>query len=248
MNESTSAPQQPEQKQPISIPMAILLAGFCIMVGLLFSRRGLPQAPSISPTPSELTASLDARQVNTTDEPIIGKADAPLVMAYWSDYQCPFCKQFETTVLPSLIKTYVDTGKMKIIFKDFAFLGSDSTDAGLMSEAVWHLYPDQFLAWNEAMFASQDGENTGFGNMASIVTMMKSQFPKMDATKLAQDIATNKTAYAQHLVNDETEAQKYGITGTPGFIVGTQQIAGAEPLDYFIQVIDAEYQKAIQGK
>lgn len=230
--------------------MAILLAGFFIAVGLVVSRRGLEQAPNpaFSPTPSDTSASLDARNVNTQNEPMVGNANAPVIMAYWSDYQCPFCKQFETTVLPTLLKNYVDTGKMKIIFKDFAFLGTDSTDAGLIAEAVWHLYPDQFLKWNQAMFQAQDGENTGFGDNASIMALIKLQFPNMDTTKLAQDIAQNKTAYTQQLSDDEAEAQKYGITGTPGFIIGTQQIAGAQPLSYFTQIIDAEYAIATQGK
>ena len=249
MTDSIKTPEQPEQKQPLSVPMAILLAGFVIAVAVMFSSRGLPQtAQTPSPVPTDTAASLDARQVNTKDEPIVGNADAPLTMAYWSDYQCPFCRQFETTVLPTLLKTYVDTGKMKIIFKDFAFLGPDSTTAGLLAEAIWHLYPKDFLAWNQMMFENQGTENAGWATQDKLLSMIKAKFPDMDTQKLVQDIAQNKTAYMQHLADDETEAQKYNITGTPGFIVGTQQVAGAEPLDYFTQVIDTEYQKVTQGK
>ncbi len=247
-----STPQIPngESRQQFSIPMAILLAGFVIAVAVMFSSRGLPPSPaqSASPVPTDTPAALDARRVNTQDEPVIGKADAPLVMAYWSDYQCPFCKQFEITVLPTLLKNYVDTGKMKIIFKDFAFLGPDSTTAGLLSESIWHLYPKDFLAWNQAMFETQGAENSGWASQDNLMKIVKTKFPDMDTAKLTQDIAQNKTAYLQHLSDDETEAQKYSITGTPGFIVGSQQITGAEPLSYFAQVIDEEYQKAVQGK
>ncbi len=239
------------QKQPISLPTAILIAGFFIAVAIVVSGRNkIQQIPDTSfetsPEPSAPVRVFDARAVDTANEPVIGKADAPLVMAYWFDYQCPFCKRFEEQVLPSLIQIYVDTGKMKIVFKDFQFLGQDSVDAGLVANAVWHLYPDQYLAWNEAMFQAQDNENQGFGNMKSIFAFIKERFPNMDAAKISDDIAKNKNAYQQELIDDANEAQSYGISGTPGSIIGTQLVSGidpANPLNGFTRTIDAELVK-----
>ncbi|MBI2023890.1 thioredoxin domain-containing protein [Candidatus Giovannonibacteria bacterium] len=67
--------------------------------------------------------------VDIKNEPFIGDPNAPVTIAYWSDFQCPFCQRFEQNTLPTLVDQYVKTGKVKIVFKDFQFLGPDSQDA-----------------------------------------------------------------------------------------------------------------------
>src|SRR6185295_7298977 len=95
----------------------------------------------------------------------IGSENAKVVLAYWSDYQCPFCKAVEVggipqipiePALPEIIKQYVDAGTVRIVFKDYAFLGPDSATAALYEAAVWEAYPTRFYAWREAMFKAQD--------------------------------------------------------------------------------------------
>jgi len=99
----------------------------------------------------------------------MGDQNAPLTMVYWYDFQCPFCKKFEEETLPSLIDKYVNNSQMKIVFKDYSFLGPDSLDAALVSNAIWELYPQDYFAWQIAMTKKQDEENGGFGNMESII-------------------------------------------------------------------------------
>lgn len=121
---------------------------------------------------------VDSKDMANTGDPFIGKADAPITVAFWSDFQCPFCKAFETggvagiptaAAFPDIIKNYVDTGKVKIVFMDFTFLGSDSVTAALYSRSVWKLYPDQYFAWRTAMYTAQDQEqDVGFGDADSI--------------------------------------------------------------------------------
>ncbi len=182
------------------------------------------------------------------DDPFIGKADAPATMAYWSDYQCPFCKAVEVggvqginidASIPTLIKDYVDTGKLRIVFKDFPFLGEDSITAALYEHAVWEMYPDKFYTWRAAMFKAQDEEgDAGFGDEASIVALIKT-IPGMDASKLKALVAQKKDAYTKSAQDDYQEGASFGIQGTPGFIIGKQLIAGAEQLPTFTAAIDA---------
>ena len=72
---------------------------------------------------------VDVADVKTDGEPFIGDEKAPAVMAYFFDYQCPYCRQEELQVLPQLITDYVKSGKLRIVFKDFQFLGPDSQTA-----------------------------------------------------------------------------------------------------------------------
>jgi protein-disulfide isomerase len=91
--------------------------------------------------------------------------------------------------LPTLIKKYVDTGKLKIVFKDYPFLGNDSTTAALYEHAIWKLYPGKFYTWREAMFKAQDDEgDQGFGDEASILALTK-KIGGIDANKVKTPIA-----------------------------------------------------------
>ena len=184
-------------------------------------------------------AKVNIKDVDIKGEPFIGKEDAPVVMAYWFDYQCPFCKKFETDVLPSLVANYVDKGKLKIVFKDFQFLGPDSQTAGLAESAVWETSPQNFLKWHQAMYEKQDGENGGWGGKTDIIALTGT-IAGIDADKVSGLMDSKKSEYQKELDEDKAEGGKFGINGTPGFVIGTQSISGAEPLNVFTQVIDAE--------
>lgn len=231
-------------RSQLYLPLAIVAAGALIGLGVYY---GLSHnASSGAGAPS---AQVDIKDVKIDGNPFIGKADAPVVVAYWSDYQCPFCKAVEvggvsgisiTPALPQLIKEYVDTGKVKLVFKDYPFLGDDSTMGALYEHAIWHLYPDKFYAWREKMIKAQDEEgDTGFGDEASILELIKT-IPGLDAQKLKADVAANRAAYEASIDADRTEGTALGITGTPAFITGTTLIPGAVEFDSFKRAIDEQ--------
>jgi protein-disulfide isomerase len=226
------------------VPAAIVIAGVIIgafvMVGL--SKGGTPS------TGTQPTAKVDIKDVKTDGDPFIGKADAPVTLAYWSDYQCPFCKAVEiggvqginiTPAMPTLIKNYVDTGKVKIVYKDYPFLSDDSITAALYGRAVWALYPSKYFEWREAMFHSQDEEHGGFGDEASILALIKT-IPGMDANKVKADVAANTAAYQAKIDADRAEGTSFGVNGTPGFITGKVLIPGAVELKTFTDAIDPQ--------
>lgn len=225
------------------IPGAIIIAG--VIIGA-FVMIGLNGSPSTGTQP---TAKVDIKDVKTDGDPFIGKADAPVTLAYWSDYQCPFCKAVETggveginikAAMPTLIKDYVDTGKVKIVFKDYPFLGDDSITAALYEHSVWKLYPAKFYEWREAMFKAQDDEgDQGFGDEASILALIK-KIPGLDADKIKADVAANTAAYQAKIDADRAEGASFGIQGTPGFITGKVLIPGAVELKTFTDAIDPQ--------
>jgi protein-disulfide isomerase len=237
--------QKLEQKKDITkflTPLAILVAGFVIAGAVVYSQA--LQKNQIGDVQNQLQAGqqpaipVDIKDVITQNEPFIGKADAPVTIAYWSDYQCPFCKEFETGTLPSIIKDYVQKNNVKIVFKDFNFLGPDSNTAGLYARSVWSLYPSRFFAWREAMYNKQDAENKGFGDGQSIIALTKT-VSGIDAAKIQADVAKNTEKYQEEINADKTEGAKFGIGGTPSFIIGTNLIPGSLPYDSFKQVINA---------
>jgi protein-disulfide isomerase len=189
------------------------------------------------------------KDVQIDGAPFIGRADAPLTMAFWSDFQCPFCKAVEVggvegiplePALPTLIKEYVDTGKLRIVFKNFAFLGEDSITAGEYDQAVWELYPDKYYAWRTAMYEAQDEEgDQGFGDATSIIALTK-KIAGIDANKVKALVSQKKAEYDARIQAETQEGQKMGVQGTPGFIVGTKAIDGAQQLPAFIEAIESQ--------
>jgi protein-disulfide isomerase len=190
------------------------------------------QQPQAAPPPD-----VDAARVATAGEPFIGSPDAPVTMAYWFDYQCPFCQRLEQLVMPSLINDYVTPGKLRIVFKDYAFLGPDSQTAVLAARAVWETAPDKFYAWHKAMFEHQDQENGGWGGQADIMALTKT-IEGIDADKIAELMVSKAADYNQGIQNDGYEGSSMGVSGTPGSIVGKQLVVGAQPYGQFKAAVE----------
>lgn len=228
------------QSNNIAIPAAIVIAGALIAGAVYFSGTGGggPSAPSV-----------DIKDVSITEStPFIGDPKAPVTLAYWFDYQCPFCKAVDVGGIPQipiepsmpiLIEEYVNTGKLRIVFKDYAFLSEDSTTAALYEHATWEAYPEKFLEWHQAMFKAQDEEHGGFGNEATILDLIRT-IPGLDADKLKSLVETNQPKYLAIIEADRAEGASFGINGTPGFITGKTLIPGAESPETFKAAIDAQ--------
>ncbi|TSC62378.1 MAG: protein-disulfide isomerase [Parcubacteria group bacterium Athens0416_74] len=223
-------------------PIAIVLAG--VIIGA-FAMVGISKMGGASG--GEQASKVDIADVNIENDPYIGEKDAPVVLAYWSDFQCPYCKAVEMghpqiptdPALPVLIREYVDTGKLKIVFKDYAFLSEDSTTAAIWGRAVWDLYPTKYFAWREAMYNAQDEEHGGFGDEASIFELTKT-ITGIDANAVKTRVGTNAEAYLALIEADKAEGTSFGVQGTPGFITGKTLIPGALSPEEFKAAIEAQ--------
>lgn len=227
------------------LPIAVVLGCLFIAGAVIWSNQH-PAAPSTGGTAQ--APSVDIKKVAIDGNPYIGSATAPVTIAFWSDFQCPYCKAFETggvegltlaAAFPDIVKNYVETGKVKVVFMDFTFLGQDSVTAALYNRSVWKLYPQQYFAWRTAMYKAQDAEgDQGFGDTASI-DKLTATIMGLDAAKIAADVTANTAAYQAMVDRDMAEAKKVGINATPSFVVGKQSIAGAQPYTVFQTAIDA---------
>lgn len=217
------------------LPVAVVAAGLLIAGAVVWNGSN-PSTGSVGSQQAGLEVNI--KDVKTDGDPFIGSANASVTVAVWSDFQCPFCKRFETETLPLIVKDYVQEGKVKVVFLDFAFLGTDSTTAGEYSRAVWKLYPEKYGEWREAMYNAQDEENGGFGNAASI-DKLNATISGIDADKVKDDVKANKDAYQTMMNADKSEAQKVGIGATPSFVIGTEVIQGAYPYPTFQAAIEA---------
>lgn len=236
-------PETQSASQNYLVPISIVIAGVLIAGAVYFS-NGSGATPD-----NGQTQKVNAKDVKIqADDPVLGDRNAKVTIAYWFDYQCPFCKAVDVggipqipiePAMPVLIKDYVETGKAKIVFKDYAFLGEDSYTAALYKHAVWEMYPDKFYEWHEAMFKAQDEENGGFGDEASILALTR-KIAGLDADALKAKVAEKRDAYLTLIEEDKAEGVKFGIQGTPGVITGTTLIPGADDVSAFKAAVDKQ--------
>jgi protein-disulfide isomerase len=219
-------------------PIAVLLGAIIIAVAFAFGTGGT------KPTTDEPGGAVaaDIKNLKIGSSPVIGSATAPVTIAVWFDYQCPFCKRYELDSMEQIYTNYVQTGKVKVVLKDYQFLGPDSDTASVIARAVWEAYPEKFHDWYKAIMTAQDDENGGFGDEASVLALTKT-VAGIDADKVAKLAKEKKADYQKAIAADRAEGTAFGINGTPGTLVGTKVLSGAVPYAQVSALIDAELKK-----
>lgn len=162
----------------------------------------------------------------------IGRVDAPVVLIEYSEFQCPFCGMFTRNTQPVLIKKYVTNGTLRIEWRDFPYLGPESTTAALASRAA----ADQgkFWQYHNALFAHQFSPNSDHLTVPYLTGIAQNLGLNIDKFKIDMNSAATKDAVAV----DFSEGQSIGVTGTPSFLVNSTPIVGAQPIQVFEQAID----------
>jgi len=161
-----------------------------------------------------------------------GNAAAKVTVVEFADYQCPYCKRFEQSVAPDLLKQYVDSGKINFVYKHSAFLGQESIWAAQAAECA----ADQgkFWEYHDLLFNKQNGENGGTFTKENLIKF--AQELKLDATKF--DPCLNNDVTLERVKADTLEGRNAGVTGTPTFFINGKPLVGAQPLQTFQQQID----------
>lgn len=229
----------------ISLGLLGLIVGFAISAGLSGQMRlPFPAAPTPSPT-AQVPTPPPPPPTNDTpatadDDMILGKANAPVTLIEFVDYQCPFCRRFFEQTFPSIKKEYIDTGKVRFIVRDFPLsFHSGASPASISVECA----ADQSdtLAWklHDEIFVQQGkgGELT-----AENIKAWASGISGMKAAALNECLDAQK--YKDEVEKDLADGSASGIDGTPGFwILGpngkSEKISGAYPFDRFKQSFDA---------
>lgn len=172
-------------------------------------------------------------KISTDDDPSKGSEDAKVTIVEFSDYQCPFCGRFARDTLPLIVSEYVDTGKVRIVFRDFPIAGHQNAQkAAEASECADE--QGKFWEYHDKLFANQQ--------YLGIVDLK--QYAKdlgLDSAKFDQCLDSGK--YASEVQKDFQDGQSYGVSGTPTFFVNDIQIVGAQPFSVFKQAIEAELAK-----
>ena len=155
---------------------------------------------------------------------VLGKPSAPVTLTEFADVQCPYCATYAVDVLPTVVREYVRTGKIKLEFRGMAFVGADSV-TGLSTVVAAGL---QNRLWNvlDLLYRNQGAENSGWVS-DNLLRSIGSSVPGLDGTKLA--VARDSAAVKNRIAEDESIAEAAGINSTPSFLIHTA-VGTPEPL------------------
>lgn len=176
-------------------------------------------APQPTPTP---TGDL------TDDDTVKGDANAPVTIVEFSDFECPFCGRFYTGAYQQLLTEYVNTGKAKIIFRDFPL--SFHANAQPAAEAA-ECAGEQGMYWemHDKIFENQRSLTTeNYKKWAEEMGLNKGEFDAcVDSGKMRSEVQ-----------KDFADGAAAGVSGTPTVFINGEKIVGAQPFEAFKSVID----------
>lgn len=162
--------------------------------------------------------------------PLKGSLNAPVTMVEFSDFQCPFCRQFATESLPLIEGKYIRTGLVRFIYRDFAIQGPESQWA---AEAAY-CAQEQGAYWpyHDLLFARQAGQNSGAFSQENL---------KFFAAELGLDTqlfadCLDSGRYAAMVQAATQEGRSLGLEGTPTFFVDGRKVEGALPFEKWDQL------------
>lgn len=209
--------QQPRQKSGIPIAAVLIVAAVAVVaVGLLIILNG-GQAQTATVV-AELTYETG---VTPEGEPYKGSPDAPLQLVEYSDFLCPHCSTFSTTI-DGLAPDYIETGKLQVIFRNYAFLATESVQAARAAECALDQGADKFWQYHDLLYANQGAGRAAFSRSRLIDY----------AEQIGLDVdefrtCLNSNAKAAEVQSDLAEGNSSGVNSTPTWFLNGQIVRGA---------------------
>jgi len=261
--ESTDTQTQDQQTEQITISRTALWQGIAGVFAVLFvatvvlqgvgvslgtntAQEGAPPAQGSnnggSGSPGSGTAS--AAPASVGDDPVLGQEDAPVTLVKYTDFGCPFCKRWSDNTKPQIVDEYVDSGQVKIVYKDSPIpqLHPGAEQAHVAANCVYdQAGADAYYEYTDEVYGIQN-------QFASTTSQSATDTLVSTASDLGYDISScvENNDYADEISEDKTEAEEAGLRGTPHFVVkqsssdtGTP-VRGAQPFSQFQQTIESQ--------
>lgn len=200
-------------------------------LGLAFAGGAAAQTQQIAqasaPSPA---ATFDSVPLTDADH-ILGNKDAPVTIIEYASFTCPHCAEFHSAVLPKVKKAYIDTGKARLVFRDFP-LDRIALAGSMLARCSGK---DRYFGFVDLLFKDQrrwaGAQNpvSALGQLARLGGMSKERFESC-----LKDETVQKTVLQQRL----TATQKYQVNSTPTLIINGKQYRGGLSFEQIKAVIE----------
>jgi len=234
-----------------SLGIGAVIAVACIFFGIMMANMVDTESTQILDeiTINEIGSIKKPTFSSFTDNasPILGDENAPLTLIEFGDYQCTYCKKFFRETVESILINYVETGKVKMLFKDFIVVdgavgGNDSMNAANAA----HCANDQGMFWqfHSTLYNNWAGEGTGWISSEQLNKFANTlELDMNEFSNCVSELKWKKLVNASH-----DDAVALGVTATPTFFVidenrNVLKITGAQHYDVFKEVFDSALEK-----
>ncbi len=219
------------------IPGSIIFAGVIIAAAVLYTssnKAGLPSLGDSAQVGGTLSQETPSDADIEDDDPFLGNPDAPITLVEFSDFQCPFCAKFFFDAEAEIIKKYVQTGKVKFVYRDFPLtihpMAQKAAEAGECADEQ-----KKFWEYHDTIFQRQS--ELSLANLKAWARELGLDGAQFDA-------CLDFGKYFDEVRNDLDYGQSIGVGGTPAiFINGRFVPGGAQPFPVFERVIEQELKK-----
>jgi protein-disulfide isomerase len=173
--------------------------------------------------------------IGVDDDPVLGSPDAKVLIIEFGDYQCPSCRMFWKDVEPRLKKEYIDTGKVKLVFRDFPL--TTHPEAVLAAMAV-NCARDQNKYWefHDKVFREQYNKGDDVIRLKPADLKKWAKDIKLDSAAFDQCLDSEK--YKGEVMKDKMEGEAAGVQGTPTFFINGRVMGGAQQYPEYKKLID----------
>ena len=243
---------------PVSILIAaVLVSGSVVFNSLNTEKLGAGIEQGGNPVVEEKV------DVSVDDDPILGNPKAKITLIEFSDFQCLFCRRFWDEAFRQIKKEYIDTGKVRLVYRDYPLSFHPTAQA---SAEASECADEQGKFWEMHDKIFEEQAKQGTGTITYGVTELKKWASQigLDSAKFNQCLDSGK--YKSEVKKDLADGSSYGVSGTPGFILikgneteidtglvadaqnknqyivpmpnGNYFISGAQPFSVFKAIID----------
>lgn len=234
------------KKDNNSLVVAIVFASLVISGSLVFFATQFEGAGGISESDIEkrVQEGIEEYQYNEAfplvavggadedDDAVMGDPNAPITIVEFSDYECPYCARFTTQTLPRIIENYIDTGKAKLVYRDFPLsFHPNAIGAAVAAECAREQSDDAtYFEFHDKLYEGGALSTERYVQYARELELDLSEF----------NSCINDESKADEVQADFEDGQKYQITGTPGFVINGRLISGARDYAVFEYLIEKE--------
>jgi protein-disulfide isomerase len=219
-------------RRPPRRTIATVLGGAAVVAAALVAvslvRSNTSSTPPVTPNPVVDLGGIPQEGA------FLGSPKARVTLVEYADPQCPGCRAYTETIFPVVVNRYVRTGKVRIEFRGYPFLGEDSVKgyrfllAAARQNKLWNL--------QEAMYRNQGAENSGWVT-DDLIRRLAARIPGLDVSRLFTDAERSDIRTEADGAADA--ASEADIPGTPSFVI---QTGDAPP--YLIEAGSAQEMRA----
>jgi protein-disulfide isomerase len=174
--------------------------------------------------------------IGVDDDPVLGSPDAKVLIIEFGDYQCPSCRMFWKDVEPRLKKEYIDTGKVKLVFRDFPLM-QIHPEALLAAMAV-NCAGDQKKYWEYHDKVFREQYNRGDDVIRLKAADLKKWAKETNLDQPAFDQCLDSEKYKNEVMKDKADGEAAGVQGTPTFFINGRVMGGAQQYPEYKKLID----------